>query len=174
MQEMKRSNRLSTTVILTSLIIVFDQITKLIISSCMDIGDSFKLIPYIVNISYVRNKGAAFGMLSDHRWIFMTFSVLALGVMFYILKTTKIRSKLFYIAFAFIFGGGIGNMIDRIVLGSVIDFIEFDFVEFAIFNVADSFLTVGVIIMAVFLLFFEKNEKQHEQMKEKDGETDKT
>lgn len=160
MQEMQKSNRLIYTVISTALIIVVDQITKLIISENMDIGESFRLIPYIINIHYVRNKGAAFGMLADQRWIFMTFSVLALGIMFFILKKTKKRSHLFYISMAFIIGGGIGNMIDRTAYGSVIDFVEFDFVDFAVFNIADAFLTVGVIMMAVYLLFFEKKDKQ--------------
>ena len=167
MQKMQKSNRLIYTSITTALVIVLDQITKLIVSGNMEVGESFGLIPYIMNIHFVRNKGAAFGMLADQRWIFMTFSVIALGIMFYVLKKTNIRSHLFYISMAFIIGGGIGNMIDRTIYGSVIDFMEFDFVSFAIFNVADAFLTAGVIMMAVYLLFIEKKDKQKS---EKDAE----
>jgi signal peptidase II len=102
------------------------------------------------------NRGAAFGMFSESRWVFMSASVIFIAVLIYVLKTVKIDNKLFNISVALILGGGIGNMIDRVFLGYVVDFIEFTFMDFAVFNIADSAISIGSVCLAVYFIFFDK------------------
>ena len=93
-------------------------------------------------------------MLADQRWIFMVISTIAiLAIIAYLIWSRKKKeSILFRISLCFFAGGGIGNMIDRIFLGYVIDFLRFDFIDFPIFNVADSFITIGAALMIITLV----------------------
>ena len=134
--------------------VVLDQISKYIVSSNMEIGESFGLVKYILNITYWRNSGAVFGILKDHRWVFMIASIIAIiamtAVLIYFIKNKSFMWM--QAALALILGGGIGNMIDRLSQGYVVDFLEFDFVNFAIFNIADSCVTVGCVIFIIFMI----------------------
>lgn len=134
--------------------VVIDQISKYIVSTNMRIGESFSFIKNIFNITYLTNKGAAFGVLKDHRWIFMIASIIAILVMLGILVHFIKRKEFLWlqIALALMVSGGIGNMIDRLYRGYVVDFLEFDFVNFAIFNVADSCVTIGCAICIIFTI----------------------
>ena len=124
----------------------------------MEVGESFNLIPNILNIRYIENPGASFGMLADHRWVFMSLTSVALvlmfGAMIYLgMKKSGKLNRWLNISVALVFGGGVGNMIDRMFnisadprregINVVVDFFEFDFVNFAIFNFADVFITIG-------------------------------
>ena len=132
-----------------------DQLTKILVSSNMSLYESFAVIPKVFNITYIQNRGAAFGMLSEHRWVFLIISTVAIAaIIFYMLKY-KPKSKLERIAIAFMAGGGIGNMFDRIILGYVIDFIDFyafPKVWSYIFNVADSFVCIGAGLLILYLI----------------------
>ena len=149
--------------------VAIDQISKYIVSANMQIGESFGLIKYIFNITYLTNTGAAFGVLKDHRWIFIVASTAAIIIMAAVL-VYFIRKKEFFllqIALALMISGGIGNMIDRLYRGYVVDFLEFDFVNFAIFNVADSCVTVGCVICVIFIIvkrdmLFKENDTKNE------------
>ena len=99
-------------------------------------------------------------MLSEHRWVFMAVSVIAIAAfLFYIIKF-KPQGKLLLSSMAMIIGGGIGNMIDRVWRGSVVDFIEVDFMEFAVFNVADIFVCVGCGLMILDVILYEIREQK--------------
>ena len=172
------------TFIVTAAVVALDQISKYYIKNNMNVGESFNFIKNILNIYYIENPGASFGIFAEQnqRWIFMTFSTAALifmaGAIFYVnKKSLKQYNKLPNIALAFMLGGGIGNMIDRFFNVSeqprfegrkvVVDFLEFDFVDFAIFNIADAFITVGSVLfcISVFLgkyKFHDKLEKSKE------------
>ena len=135
-----------------------DQLTKLLVSGNMTLYQSIPVIPKVFDITYIHNKGAAFGMLSSHRWVFMVISTVAILAMgFYLFRFCK-ESMFFKVGLALVVSGGIGNMIDRIAYGYVIDMIEATFVEtifgwsFAIFNVADSFVCVGAGIVIFCLV----------------------
>lgn len=116
---------------------------------------SVTLIEGVLNFTYVENKGMAFGMLSGHRWVFMVFTVVLLiaiaAFLFYYRKSANLWLK---VACGLVMGGGIGNMIDRISLGYVIDFIDFCAFDFWVwvFNVADACVCVGVFMLAVYLI----------------------
>lgn len=135
-----------------------DQLTKIIVSCNMELYESISVIPKTFNITYIQNRGAAFGMLSNHRWVFMVVSILAIICMcVYLFRFSK-EGMFFKVGLALIISGGIGNMIDRIFLGYVVDMIEATFIEtlfgwsFAIFNVADSFVCVGAGIVIFCLI----------------------
>ena len=147
---------MATLIILLSVIgasILVDQIVKIIISSTMSVGETIPVIKDIFHFTYIRNEGAAFGMLSEHRWVFMIISSVAIVAMcIYLFKFCKER-MLTRIGIALVIGGGIGNMIDRIFLGYVVDMIECRFIDFYVFNVADSCVCVGagIVFLGVLL-----------------------
>lgn len=133
--------------------IAIDQITKIIVSSTMQLNDTLPIIKDVLHITYIRNEGAAFGMLSNHRWIFMTASAIAIvALCVYLFRFSK-DTKLIKIGIALIVSGGIGNMIDRTVLGYVVDMIDFRLINFYVFNVADACVSVGaaVLILGIIL-----------------------
>ena len=103
----------------------------------------FKLIPGVFHLTYVENKGAAFGMLADHRWVFIVISTVAIIALVAYLFIKKPHDKLLCISLALIAGGGIGNMIDRIFRGFVVDMIDVACIRFYVFNVADSAVCIG-------------------------------
>ena len=139
-------------IVLAVLAVVLDQITKLLVVQNIAEFASAEGIPFLFRLTYVKNTGAAFGMLADHRWVFLIFSAVAIvAILLYVWKT-KPRSPWVRLALGMILGGGIGNMIDRIRLGYVVDFIDVTFMRFAIFNVADSFVTVGCVVLFVYLI----------------------
>lgn len=149
------------------LIVIFDQASKYFADSFLKGAESVSVIPGILSFHYHENKGAAWGILADQRWVFLIISTIAIiGISVYLFCTRKEKfSFLFRLSLAFFIGGGIGNMIDRVALGYVIDFIQFDFFDFPIFNVADSFITIGAFLMLLHLLIETVDEfrrKKHE------------
>ena len=127
-------------------VVAVDQVTKQLAAAFLADGEPFALIPGVFQFTYVENRGAAFGMFADHRWIFMVISTLAIvGMVIYLWKFAP-ESPWAKTALSLIIGGGIGNMIDRVYLTYVIDFL--DFCAFPnlwvwVFNVADACVCVG-------------------------------
>ena len=149
-------------------IIFFDQLSKWLVVIFLKGNESAVIIENIFQFTYVENRGAAFGMLSDHRWVFLIFSTVALIVITIYMIKWRPTSKLAYISISFIVGGGIGNMIDRIWLGYVIDFI--DFCAFPkiwnyVFNVADSFVCIGAGMFILYTLLMTIDEMKKEKLK---------
>lgn len=133
--------------------IAVDQITKLIVASNMHLNDTLPIIKNVLHITYIKNEGAAFGILSNHRWIFMSVSAVAIvALCVYLFRFSK-DTRLIKTGMALIISGGIGNMIDRIFLGYVVDMIDFRLINFYIFNVADACVSVGaaVLILGIVL-----------------------
>ena len=140
-------------------IVVLDQISKLIVVGNMALGESVTLIDGIFGLRYVHNTGAAFSIFSGHTEILSIFTIILIAaVSVYLFTRKNLKLDLFTVALAFIIGGGIGNIIDRMfrsgifLKGYVVDMFEFLFVDFAVFNVADSFITVGAILVAIAVL----------------------
>lgn len=134
--------------------IFLDQITKWLTVINLDLGESFPLIQDVFHFTYVQNRGAAFGILKDHRWVFLVISSLAIVVMLIMLWKSRKDSRLLCIALSMIIGGGIGNMIDRVRLGYVVDFIDFYAFDFWVwvFNIADSCVCVGAGLLILYLV----------------------
>ncbi|WP_066648590.1 signal peptidase II [Christensenella timonensis] len=152
-------------VLLIAAIVAGDQVVKMVVASTMAVGQSFPLIPGFANITYMQNTGAAFSLFSDATWVLALLSgVMAVVVICILFKyKKKFKSNLFNLAMAFIAGGAIGNLIDRVAHGYVIDMLEFDFVNFAIFNVADSFVCIGAVMLGIFVIWFWDKHKKAEK-----------
>lgn len=138
--------------------VILDQLTKWLAVTCLKGGDSFPLWEGVLHFTYVENTGAAFGSFKDQRWVFMIISSVAIVALLAYYFLGRPHDRLTTTALAFITGGGIGNMIDRILLGYVVDFIDFTLINFAVFNVADSFVCVGVGLMFLALILNERKE----------------
>ena len=133
--------------------IFLDQLTKWLAVKFLMPIDTFPIIEDALHLTYHENSGMAFGMLADKRWIFMSVStVLIVGLLLYLYLGFAKSSLLSAISVSMIAAGGIGNMIDRILLGYVVDFIDFRLINFAIFNGADSFVCVGAGLLILALL----------------------
>ena len=140
-----------------ALLVAADQITKLLISSRFELGESRHIIGGLLDFTYVQNRGAAFGMLSDQRWIFLVMTTaIIIGICWLWVKgyVTHITGQ---ISAVLIVAGGIGNMIDRLAMGYVVDFIDVSpLFNFAVFNFADCCVTAGCLLTAAGLLLREK------------------
>ena len=136
-------------------LVAVDQVTKLMASSMLTAGESVDVISGVFRFTYVENRGAAFGMLSEHRWVFMVLSTLAIGALLIYLWKFRPDSTLGCMALSMIIAGGIGNMLDRCYLGYVVDFLDFcAFPEIWmwVFNVADVCVCVGGGLMVLWLI----------------------
>ena len=151
--------------------IYLDQLTKCLAVELLKPIHDFPLIEGVFHLTYSENRGAAFGMLSDNRWVFMSFStVMILALCVYLFYPKKQTGKLFSIAIAIIVSGGIGNMIDRLWLGYVVDFIDFRLINFAVFNGADSFVCVGAGFLMLALIRDFIKEVKTARKKAEDGD----
>lgn len=153
--------------------IVADQISKYIVVQNIELYETVPFIDGFMSFYHTRNTGAAFSMLSEHRWVFMVFSFVSMGLIVYLLIKEYRRHILLNIALSMVLGGGIGNMIDRIRLGYVVDFFHTDFVNFAVFNIADCFITVGAILLGIYVIFFEAKVERRIQAEKAKQEAEK-
>lgn len=134
-------------------IIGVDQLIKYFITTGLKPVGSVSVIDGLFKLTYVENRGVAFGMFQDMRWVFVALtSVMLFVIIFYMFKK-KPASKLFYICAGLIIGGGIGNLIDRVLYGYVIDYLSVSFFP-PVCNFADYCITIGVIILVIYLFFF--------------------
>ena len=114
----------------------------------------------LLNFTYLENRGAAFGILQDSRLFFIILTLAIVAVLvYYFIKNYKKNPIILNIALAMIISGAIGNFYDRLFQGYVVDFIEFAFIKFPVFNIADIFVTIGSLLMIIYLLFLEESEK---------------
>lgn len=136
-----------------------DQLFKQLILHHFAVGQTQPLIPNLLNLTYVRNDGVAFGMFGGMQWLFIVLTVVLLGALIFYMFWKKPQSKFFYIIVGMIIGGGVGNLIDRLLYGYVVDYLSLTFFQ-PVCNFADYCITFGVILLAVYLLFFaDKNKK---------------
>jgi signal peptidase II len=153
-------NKYFRLVVISSLIVLVDQLTKFFILKHLLLGQTVKAIPGVFNITYVQNPGGAFGFLANlspgmRTFIFLFISSLAVGLIFYFYMKTPQTQAWLAAGFALIFGGAIGNLIDRVRFGVVIDFLDFYIQKYhwPAFNIADSAISVGIGIFLFHLIF---------------------
>jgi len=148
--------------------IIVDQVTKHLVP----VGAHIEIIKGFFYITYCENRGAAFSILQDFRWGFVILTIVAVAAMIRVMVTHK--HALARLSLSLLIGGALGNLIDRLFRGYVIDF--FDFYpfgyDFAIFNVADVCITVGVALLLVYIIFFYKEPLAGKTSAEKEGESD--
>ena len=142
-----------------------DQLTKWLAVTFLQGNPSVPIIPEVFQLTYLENPGAAFGMLQNNRWVFLIVSTVGIIAVYLYLAIKRPSSRLLCLALSFIVGGGIGNMIDRTLLGYVVDMIDFRLINFAVFNVADSFVCVGAGLMVLYLILEMVKESKAEKAK---------
>lgn len=139
------------------LIVAADQITKYLVMEAIPLFADVPLLPGVLGLTHVRNEGAAFSSFRGMQWLFiLIFVALTLAVVYEYFKKPMPFTALERWCIAAIYGGGLGNMIDRVRLGYVVDMLETKFMEFPVFNVADCFITCGCALLMVHLTFFNK------------------
>ena len=155
---MKKNSILACISIL--LLIGLDQFVKFLITSHMALYDTKPVIKQVFHITYIQNKGAAWGSLQGKRYFLLAITILVLAflVYFYVRMLKLNKYKDLRILFIFVFSGAAGNMIDRIRLGYVIDMFDFRLINFPVFNVADCYVTIGLALFIIMVLFIYKDE----------------
>ncbi len=136
-------------------IVLADAVTKLLAVRWLMPIRTMPLWEGVFRLTYVENRGAAFGMLQGGRVFFVVASVLIISAMLWLAKKYKNRSKALNCGVTFIIAGAVGNIIDRVFRGFVVDFLDFCLIDYPVFNVADIFVCVGAGLLAIFIIFFE-------------------
>ena len=146
--------------ILAVVLILVDQLTKLLTRAHIDLGESIPFIPHVLDLSYIKNTGAAFSILEKHTWLLTVFSAIIVLVIAWLILKKFFTNWLGMLSATLILAGGVGNLIDRAVFGYVTDMIKTVFIDFPVFNFADCCITVGVVLLFIYVLFFCKDEKK--------------
>lgn len=160
------------TLISIAFLVALDQIIKLLVIEYLEPIGSLPLLDGFIQLNYAENTGAAFGSFSSYTIILTVFTFVAVIAGIVLLLTQKIRFGVEYVCGAVIIAGGIGNLIDRVSRGFVIDYIEPLFVDFAIFNFADILVTCGAAVLIFWLIFDMIRESKKEKEKQNEGIAD--
>lgn len=147
--------------ILSAVLVAVDQLVKLWVRGSIPVGGSVDFLPGVMDLTYLKNTGAAFSILTEHTWI-LTLVSLAASVVIVVLIAKKVFTKpLGQLALSLVLAGAVGNLIDRAFLGFVTDMFRTTFVNFAIFNVADICVVVGGVLVCVYaFVFLDKQPKK--------------
>lgn len=171
---MKKKNVIKICVMLGIFVILFalDLVTKYVFDAKLSGGESVTVIPHLFNFKLVHNYGAAWGMMAGKQVFLIVLSLVFLAIFVVYFIKEKNKSWLFVVTFAFLAAGCVGNLYDRMILGYVRDFIQFDFWKsFPIFNFADVFLCVGVVLFAIYLIiYWVKNSKNKQNPQQNLGD----
>ncbi len=139
-------------ILISAGILALDIFTKYIAKTLFSVNE-LTIIKDVLYFTYVENRGAAFGIMQNKQWFFVVATLLIIiALLFYLIKY-KPQSKLLKLSFVFIMSGGIGNLIDRISLGYVVDFIDVRIINYPVFNVADCFVVIGAVLLCGVVLF---------------------
>lgn len=142
--------------ILTTILVVIDQLTKYLTVQNIGLHEIIEIIPNVVSLTHIRNTGAAFSILEGQMLFFYIVTLAVIIFLIYYMHTEAQNNKILGLLLAIVLAGTIGNFIDRLLYQYVIDMIKLEFVDFAIFNVADSYLSVGVVLLFIYTLFEER------------------
>ena len=151
--------------ILSILIVIADQAVKYFVTLKLALGGQIPLIPGSIHLTYVRNTGAAHSILTQYTWLLTIISALASVLIIILIIKMKIGT-FGRVTLACVLGGAVGNLIDRAMLGYVVDMFEVEFMNYAVFNVADMFISVGGALFCIYYIFFSiKNDKKPKKTK---------
>lgn len=146
--------------LISALLVGLDQWSKYLTVQNISLGETKEFIPGFLSLTHLRNTGAAWSLLEGKMIFFYVITVIVSVVIIYLLIKTYKKSIWYSVGLSFVLAGAIGNFIDRVRLGYVVDMLQTDFMNFPIFNVADSTLVVGVICIFIYLILDEKAAKE--------------
>ncbi|MDH6364064.1 signal peptidase II [Enterococcus sp. PF1-24] len=147
--------------LLSALIVVGDQLVKWWTVSNLALGESQSFIPKVLSLTYVRNTGSAWSMFEGQMWFFYIITIVIVPVAVYFLVKNLHNSKWLTLGISLALGGALGNFIDRLRLGYVVDMFATDFISFPVFNVADCALVVGMGMIFIYLLLEDRLERKN-------------
>ncbi len=137
-----------------ALFVISDRLTKYLAVKYLMPISSAKVLDGIFNLTYVENRGVAFGLFQNMHYIIVPLNILIVALCTYIMiKALKNNKKFFAFSLVLVISGAIGNIIDKICYGYVVDFLEFAFIDFPVFNMADIFVCIGAFMAAILILF---------------------
>lgn len=139
--------------LLAAAVVLSDQLIKIAVVQFLKPVGSVTVIPGLLDLVYVENTGAAFGLFADQRWVFITLTIIFVIVLIAVLFRLKITNKIYFTAMFLILGGAVGNLIDRIFNGFVVDYLQLSFFP-PVCNLADYCVVIGVVLMLIYVLFF--------------------
>lgn len=142
-----------------ALLIALDQIIKVWALNDLQYKGSISVIKDVFNLTYVENRGAAFGLFQNNQWVFIVVALIASIIGLYFLHSNKLSSKLGKLSVVLIIAGALGNLIDRIRLDYVVDYFDFVFVWNYVFNLADCFIVVGTFLLCVYVIISDNKQK---------------
>lgn len=146
--------------IVAALLVVCDQLVKYWVVSNLSLGEAMNVIPNVFSLTYYQNSGAAWSILQGQMWFFAIVTFVAVPLCIWLLWKNRRGSKFYSLALGLVIAGALGNFIDRMRLGYVVDMFQTDFINFPIFNVADMCLTIGVVMVFIYALFEERSERK--------------
>lgn len=148
------------------LMVIIDQLSKYLIVQNMYLGESITVIPGLLNFTYSHNDGMALGIGSESfKWVFIGVTIVVCGILIYFMFRPEFKNKLYFASVALIVGGGIGNLIDRVLNGYVVDFLALSFFP-PICNFADYCVTAGTVCLIVYIIFYYgKNKTEASEVK---------
>lgn len=156
--------------VLIVVLVAADQLVKYLVRVHVPLYTSLPLIPRIVELTYVRNTGAAFSIFSRHTWMLALISAVVSVLIILAMAKRTVRHPFGLISLSLVLAGAVGNLIDRMFFGYVTDMFNFMFIHFAVFNVADVCVVVGGIAICVYLLFFYEKWEKKPMKDQMDGE----
>lgn len=145
--------------LIAAVAVLLDQLSKWATVAMIPLGGTASAHNPFFSFTYLRNNGAAWSILEGKMWFFYIITLVAAVIISYLLVKNYRKSVWLSVGLALILGGAIGNFIDRVRLGYVVDMIQLDFIRFPIFNVADSFLTIGVICIFIYIILDERKQE---------------
>ena len=159
--------------ILAAVLVALDQLVKYLVVQNIPLGEHVPFLPYLLDLTYVENTGAAFSLFSDHTWILALISLVMSVLLAIAVWKPLFRHPFGRTALALLLAGAVGNLIDRALQGYVVDMFHVLFMEFAVFNVADICVVVGGIAAGLYYLFLsEKLENRGKKTPGEDGKAD--
>ncbi|HJA64118.1 MAG TPA: signal peptidase II [Candidatus Intestinimonas stercoravium] len=153
-------------VLLTLVLVAADQLVKYLVRTNIPLGTSLPFLPGIMELTYWQNTGAAFSLFSEHTWVLTLISAVVSLVILGVLVKRVVAHPFGVAALSVVLAGAVGNLIDRVAFGYVTDMFNFQFMRFAVFNVADVCVVCGGIAFCIYFLFF------YDKLEKKEGDGD--
>ena len=141
-------------------LVVIDQLVKWWVRAAIPLGQSIPFIPYLMDLNYVQNTGAAFSVFSQHTWLLTLISLAGSALLAFLLWKNYFPGWMGKLSLSLVLAGAVGNLIDRALAGYVTDMFQTTFINFAVFNVADICVCCGGALLVVYVLFFWDKDKE--------------
>lgn len=156
MKHMEKSNMMKYMLFLViTVLVLLDQVIKFLADRILSQYETLAVIPSVLHLTFVKNYGAAFGILQNQRIFLLLITLAILIFIIWYLFRSNINNNLFFWSVLLIVSGGVGNLIDRLFRVYVIDYIDFRLINFSVFNLADSYVFIGTVLMMIYFIFIE-------------------